>query len=78
MDLARNVIKIEERDGKVVIYNKAQGGLKPLVERKSDRGLGNASKDLGALWYYNLLSLSKHIYRMCMPLAYIYMNYLHM
>ncbi|GJU28597.1 arginine--tRNA ligase, chloroplastic/mitochondrial [Tanacetum coccineum] len=51
MDLARNIIKIEERDGEVVIYNKAEGELKLLVKTKSDRGLGNTFKDLRALWY---------------------------
>lgn len=78
MELARNRIRIEGRDGKVLIYhNKAQGRPSLLVEGKSDRGSGIVYKDLGALWYFKLLSLLKHIYRMCMPLAYIYMNCLH-
>ncbi|GJU48297.1 arginine--tRNA ligase, chloroplastic/mitochondrial, partial [Tanacetum coccineum] len=42
---------IEEKDGNVMIYDRAGDKLKPFICGKKDRGFGNASKDLSVLWY---------------------------
>ncbi|GJV85410.1 arginine--tRNA ligase, chloroplastic/mitochondrial, partial [Tanacetum coccineum] len=42
---------IEEKDGNVMIYDRAGDKLKPFICGKKDEGFGNASKDLSVLWY---------------------------